>query len=66
MSIRRTLTLPDGRWWELGWDPPMVAFFAQLYRSIDDEELERRVGEPCSSDIRQALVADQRARPAWV
>jgi hypothetical protein len=26
-----SLALADGRWWELGWDPRIRSFFAELY-----------------------------------
>lgn len=30
-GARYEVDLPDGSWWELGWDPPLSTFYAQLY-----------------------------------
>ncbi len=29
------MTLPNGLWWELGWDPSIRSFFAELYPALD-------------------------------
>lgn len=30
-GARYEVDLPDGSWWELGWDPPLSTFYAQHY-----------------------------------
>ena len=38
-GARYEVDLPDGSWWELGWDPPLATFYAQLYAAASDEPL---------------------------
>ncbi len=34
-GARQELVLGYGRWWELGWDPRIRSFFAELYPPLD-------------------------------
>ncbi|MFP5375770.1 MAG: hypothetical protein ACLGIO_03170 [Acidimicrobiia bacterium] len=37
-GARYEVDLPDGSWWELGWDPPLATFYAQLYAAAPGDE----------------------------
>ena len=37
-GARYEVDLPDGSWWELGWDPPLATFYAQLYAAVGGDE----------------------------
>ena len=36
-GARITLSLPNGHWWELGWNPTIRSYFAELYSSATSE-----------------------------